>query len=232
MESRLQAYLKAQSSSPLRHVAEELLRLAVGWVPGVTGIATRAPLWRLLIKGNGYPAIESGVIIKNSRWITLGENVFLDRNVYLHGGSAGLCLGDRTRVMFGAEINVYNFRGLSGSSIETGRDCVIGPGCVITGQGGAKIGDDVIIGPKVLILPADHHYDKPDSLIREQGLKLRGIRIGNNVWVGGGAIILGGANVGEGAVIAAGAVVNDEIPPKSLAAGNPARIVKQWTAGS
>jgi len=228
MESKLQAYLKAQSSSPLRHAAEELLRLVVGWVPGATGIAIRAPLWRMLLNGEAYPAIESGVIVKNSRCIKLGRGVFLDRKVYLHGGRMGLSLGDRTRVMFGAEINVYNFRGLEESFIEIGPDCVIGPGCVITGQGGVKIGSDVIIGPKALILPVDHRYDKPDILIREQGLKLRGINIERNVWIGGGAIILGGATIGEGSVIAAGSVVNDAIPPRSLAAGNPARVVKQW----
>jgi acetyltransferase-like isoleucine patch superfamily enzyme len=130
--------------------------------------------------------------------------------------------------MYGAELNVYNFRGLENASIEIGDDCVIGPGCVITGQGGVKIGNNVIIGPKVLILPVDHHYENTQELIRNQGLKLDKITISDNVWIGGGAIILAGTTIGEGAVIAGGAIVNRSIPPRSLAAGNPAQIIKQW----
>ena len=228
MISRLKAYFDAQSSSLWRHGAEEFLRLLTGWIPGAAGIAIRAPLWRLLIKGEGYPAIESGVIIKGSQWITLGRNVFLDRRVYLHGGRAGLKIGDRTRVMYGAEINVYNFRSLEESLIEIGSDCVIGPGCVIMGQGGLKVGNDVIIGPKVLILPVDHNYDEPGKLIREQGLRLAGIKIDGNVWIGGGAIILAGTTIGEGSIVAAGSVVNIAVPPRCLVAGNPASIVKKF----
>lgn len=228
MLEKLKEYFSAQSTSLLRHALEELLMLCFGWLPGAIGIIVRAPLWRLLIRGSGLPALEKGVIIKNSKWITLEDKVFLDRQVYLHGGKKGLHIGKRTRVMYGAELNVYNFRGLEDSYIEIGDDCVIGPGCVITGQGGVKIGNDVIIGPKVLILPVDHNYENTQELIRNQGLKLDKITISDNVWIGGGAIILAGTTIGEGAVIAGGAIVSRSIPPRSLAAGNPAQIIKQW----
>lgn len=198
------------------------------WVPGVVGIILRALVWRIFIKGTGFPALEKGVIIKNSKWITLENKVFIDRRVYLHGGKKGLHIGKRTRVMYGAELNVYNFRGLEDAYIKIGEDCVIGPGCIITGQGGVTIGNDVIIGPKVMILPVDHNYDNPDELIREQGLNLHKINIGDNVWIGAGALILAGTSIGNGAVIAGGAVVNRPIPPRSLAGGNPAQIIKQW----
>lgn len=228
MLTKIKEYFNAQSTSFFRHTLEELLMLCFGWLPGAVGIILRAFVWRLLIKGDGFAALEKGVIIKNSKWIRLEDKVFIDRRVYLHGGKKGLHIGKRTRVMYGTELNVYNFRNLEDSFIEIGDDCVIGPACIITGQGGVKIGNDVIIGPRVMILPVDHNYENPDELIRNQGLKLDKIIIGDNVWIGGGAIILAGTTIGEGAVIGGGAIVNRSIPPRSLAAGNPAQIIKQW----
>ena len=223
-------YLRAQSGSVGRHIAEELLMLAAGWIPGVTGIAIRAPLWRLLIKGKGLFAADTGVIIKHTGTIEIGAGVFLDRRVYLHGGEKILRIGDGVRIMFGAEVNVYNHRGLDCSYIEIGANSVIGPGCVITGQGGVKIGKDVIIGPRALILPVDHNYDRAGINIRDQGINPSPISIEDNVWIGGGAIILGGVTVGSGSVIGAGSVVKEDVPPRCVAVGNPIKVVRRLDA--
>ena len=224
---RFRAYLKAQSSGIGRYLAEETLSFFTGWIPTPAGIAVRAVLWRLLVKGTGTFASDRGVILKNTKYIVLDRNVFLDRGVYLHGGKKHLKIGENTRVMFGAEVNVYNFRGLKDAFVEIGPNCVVGPYSVITGQGGVSIGGDVIIGPRVLILPVNHLHDREDLPIREQGLSLKGIRIESDVWIGGGAIILDGVKIGRGAVIGAGSVVVDDVPEQSVAAGNPARVIKR-----
>ena len=227
MKKGINDYLKAQSGSIPRNVAEELLMLFFGWVPGVLGIAVRAPLWRLLIKGNGYFASDTGVIIKHTGTVEIGNGVFLDRRAYLHGGEKALRIGENTRIMFGASLNVFNYRGLDCSFINIGNNCVISAGCVITGQGGVKIGDDVIMGPHVLVLPVDHNYEQSGINIREQGIQPLPIIIESNVWIGGGAIILGGVTVGSGSVIGAGSVVKENIPTRCLAAGNPAKVIRK-----
>lgn len=220
-------YYRAQSGSIWRNAAEESLIMLVGWVPGAAGMGLRLFFWRGLLGSSGNFASDTGVIIKHSATIEIGNGVFLDRRVYLHGGERRLKIGAGSRIMYGAQINVYNYRGLDNSYVEIGANCVVGPGCVITGQGGVSIGNDVIIGPRSMLLPVDHNYESPDALIREQGLRPLPIEIGDNVWIGGGAIILGGVKVGSGSVVGAGSVVTQDVPSRCVAAGNPARIIKK-----
>ena len=80
------------------------------------------------------------------------------------------------------------------------------------------------MAPAVQVYAATHPLDPK---LRAAGLELAyPIRIGNNVWIGGGAIILPGVTIGDGAVIGAGSVVRSDVPAASLAVGNPARIVR------
>lgn len=86
------------------------------------------------------------------------------------------------------------------------------------------VGDDTMLGPNVLITASNYRF-RDGAPIRQQAPDERDIRIGRDVWIGGGAIILAGADIGDGAVIAAGTVVRGMIPPMSVVAGVPARIV-------
>ncbi|MDB5877273.1 MAG: maltose acetyltransferase [Variovorax sp.] len=95
-------------------------------------------------------------------------------------------------------------------------------GCVILDVVEVSIGDKTQIGPNVQILTADHPRDAAE---REAGLEFgRPIRIGRNVWIGGGAIILPGVTIGDDAVIGAGSVVTRDVPPGATVVGNPARV--------
>ena len=84
-----------------------------------------------------------------------------------------------------------------------------------------KFGDRTQIGPAVQIYAADHPRD---AETRREGLEFgRPVRIGSDVWIGGGAIILPGVTVGDGAVIGAGSVVTRDVEPGQTVTGNPAR---------
>ena len=227
--SRFGLYLSASSGGFLAYWMEELLALACGWVPTLLGIGLRAALYRLLIRGGGWFAAEAGVRIRGMKFIRIEDGVYLDRGVYLHGRPGGLELGAGTRVMQGAVLHVYNFRDLTGAGIAVGRECVIGFAAVITGQGRVRLGDQVIIGPKAMILPVNHRFLEGDRPIKEQGIEARGITVEDGAWIGAGAIILDGVRVGRNAVVAAGAVVTEDVPPQSLVAGNPAKLVKEWS---
>jgi acetyltransferase-like isoleucine patch superfamily enzyme len=84
------------------------------------------------------------------------------------------------------------------------------------------IGNNVVIAPEVKIFAASHDYHDLD--LPDYG---EGISISDYVWIGGGAIILPGVNLGKGAVIGAGSVITRDIPDWSVAAGNPARVIKK-----
>ena len=96
-------------------------------------------------------------------------------------------------------------------------------GCVILDSVEVRIGDGTQIGPGVQILGADHPRDPAQRrALFEFG---RPVRIGANVWIGGGAIILPGVTVGDDAIIGAGAVVTRDVPAGATAVGNPARVL-------
>ena len=86
------------------------------------------------------------------------------------------------------------------------------------------IGDDVQIGPNVQLLTPTHPTDA--ELRRAKWEAAEPITIGDNAWLGGGAIVLAGVIVGENAIVAAGAIVTRDVPPNTVVMGNPARVVR------
>jgi maltose O-acetyltransferase len=86
------------------------------------------------------------------------------------------------------------------------------------------IGDDVQIGPNVQLLTPTHPTDA--ELRRAKWEAAKPITIGDNAWLGGGAIVLAGVVVGENAIVGAGAVITKDVPPNTVAVGNPARVVR------
>jgi maltose O-acetyltransferase len=87
------------------------------------------------------------------------------------------------------------------------------------------IGDDVQIGPNVQLLTALHPVAPAPRL--EKWEAAQPIRIGHNVWLGGGALVLPGVTIGDDTVVGAGAVVTRDLPPGVVAVGNPARIIRK-----
>ncbi len=92
-----------------------------------------------------------------------------------------------------------------------------------------RIGDDVQIGPNVQLLTATHPTD-PD-LRRDKWESGEPISIGNNVWLGGGAIVLPGITIGDNTVVGAGAVVTRNLPSDVIAVGSPAHVVRHLADG-
>lgn len=115
-----------------------------------------------------------------------------------------------------------------------GADCSVQTYAVIVGYGrpddpGAgtiTIGNGVRIAPHVMIIAADHIFDDPTRPIHRQGLRQAPVVIEDNVWIAGRAIITAGVTIGTGTVIAAGAVVTKDVPPMSVVAGVPGRVIK------
>ncbi len=115
-----------------------------------------------------------------------------------------------------------------GFNIEIGDDFYAKVNLVILDGAKVTIGNNVFIAPNVGIYTAGHPLDHQR---RNAGLEYAlPITIGNNVWIGGGVSIMPGVTIGDGAVIGSGAVVTRDIPKNVVAAGNPARVIREITA--
>lgn len=114
-----------------------------------------------------------------------------------------------------------------GNHIKVGKNFFANYNCTILDVAQVTIGDNCLMAPNVAIYTAGHpiHPDSRNSMY-EYGIS---VTIGNNVWIGGNAVICPGVTIGDNCVIGAGSVVTRDIPAWSVAAGNPARVIRKIT---
>ncbi len=160
------------------------------------------------------------------RYISLGANVYLGDACSLNGLSRdGLVIGNNVRIREHVWIQATSTLDNPGVGLTIDDDVYIAPRCILGAGGGIRIGRNVMLAGH--LLAENHEFDDPERSVYEQGVRRRGIVIGDDVWVGTGAIVLDGVTVGQGAVIGAGAVVTRDVPPLAIAVGNPARVIGQ-----
>lgn len=121
------------------------------------------------------------------------------------------------------------------SVLRQGKNIIIGEHCLINhnnvlqagkGEGKIKIGNYVHTGANVMMFAYNHGFYTREIPTKEQDYYDADIIIDDDVWIGGGAIILSGVKIGKGAIIAAGAVVNNDVPEYAIVGGVPAKILK------
>ncbi|WP_106829365.1 acyltransferase [Parabacteroides pacaensis] len=130
---------------------------------------------------------------------TLGSNSVIEYFSLIDNGVGSVHIGNNTRI------------GL--------RNTIIGP---------ARIGDNTILAQNVVVSGLNHNYKNINLPIRKQGVTVSPIVIEDEVWIGANCIITAGVHIGKHTVIAGGSVVTKNIPDYSIAAGNPAKIIKQY----
>ena len=112
--------------------------------------------------------------------------------------------------------------------LEMGVNSFINYDCIMLNNAMIKLGDNVLVGPKVSFYTAMHPIDAKQ---REQWLiYAKPITVEDNVWIGGSATILGGVTIGKNAIVGAGAVVTKDVEPNTIVVGNPARVLRKITA--
>jgi acetyltransferase-like isoleucine patch superfamily enzyme len=111
--------------------------------------------------------------------------------------------------------------------VEVGSRVSVGPHARLWASANARltIGNDVLIGPNVTIVTANHGFAARDVRVGDQPQTELDVRIGRDAWIGANAVILPGIAIGEGAVIAAGSVVNRDVAPYAIVGGVPARPI-------
>ncbi|MDR3282165.1 MAG: sugar O-acetyltransferase [Candidatus Methanoplasma sp.] len=112
-----------------------------------------------------------------------------------------------------------------GTNIILGRGVLVNYNCVLLDCAEIRIGDHVLIGPNVNIVTADHPLDHVKR--RDWVTSSLPVTIGDDVWIGAGAVIKSGVTVGDRAVIGAGSVVVKDVCPDAVAAGSPANVIRK-----
>ncbi len=217
------------SRSWARLLLYELVLMTSAWMPGALGLLLRKLLYPFLLGACGrgvvfgqgvvlrHPAkirIGSGVTIDDlvvldakgtsNRGIEIGDSVFLGRGSVLSCKDGDIRLGDHTNLGFHCEV-------FSGSSVTVGRHGLFAAQAYLVGGG--------------------HEFEAAALAVIEQPRTSRGISLGDNVWLGTGAKVLDGVRVGSDVVVGANAVVNSDLPDGAIAAGVPARILRQRAPG-
>ena len=110
--------------------------------------------------------------------------------------------------------------------ISIGAKTVLGQECTISAYQHVSIGRECVIADRVMLIDFDHGMVEVDRPIRLQGIYMRDVRVGNNVWIGYGACILRGVTVGDNAVIGTNSVVTRDVPANAVVGGVPGRVIR------
>jgi acetyltransferase-like isoleucine patch superfamily enzyme len=162
------------------------------------------------------------------RHIHAGRNVLIGDDSYVSGFStSGIRFGDNVRIREGAWIQATSVLDQPGVGLTIGESTYVGPRAVFGAGGGITIGRRVLFGSSVHLLAENHAISDPAVPIQQQGVTRTGISIGDDAWLGNGAIVLDGVTVGRGAVVGAGSVVTRSVPDGAVVVGNPARQIRQ-----
>ena len=195
--------------------------------PTILGTFARPILYRKIMGnvGNGC-LIEKSVRFEIPSRMFINNRVFIGENCWISAGSI------RGEITFGDDSFIAHSCTLTaqGGSIQIGKHVHVSRSTYINGIGDIEIGDDTLIGPNVVMISGNHPFDRVDIPIRLQGVQKAKITIGKDVWLSANTTIVPGVTIGDGCVIGAGAVVTKDIPPYSIAAGVPARVVNKRKA--
>ena len=176
--------------------------------------------------------IEPNVRFKNPSKISLGNNIELRQGCQLYAQDNTMDenkMNPKLRIILEDYVHIKENVNLStyGGYIHIGKRSNIGHNCVLYGQGGIEIGEDVLVGPNCSIISGNHLFDEIGKTINKSGTHDLGIKIGNDVWIGANCVILDGLSIGDGAVIGGGSVVTKDVEPYSVCFGNPARFFRK-----
>ncbi|MBI2283791.1 MAG: acyltransferase [Bacteroidetes bacterium] len=173
--------------------------------------------------------VGKGVSIRYAHYLEAGTDLIVEDHAEINCLSRQkIQLGDRVTIGKFAIIRPSNlYGGEIGEGLKVGNHSNIGPYSYIGCSGYIEIGNNVMISPRVSIYAENHVFDSNEHPMKEQGVKKQFVRIEDDCWIAANSIILAGVTIGKGSVIAAGSVVTKDVPPYSVVAGVPARVIKQ-----
>lgn len=187
--------------------------------------------WHRLFFGGskGLVLVGRHASVRYAHQLIAGKDLIIEDHAEINCLSEqNIVLGNRVTIGKHAIIRPSNiYGGAIGAGLKVGDHSNIGPFAYIGCSGFISIGNNVMISPRVSIYAENHVFDNPEILMKEQGVTQAPVIIEDDCWIASNSIILAGVTIGKGSVIAAGSVVTKDIPPYSVAAGVPAKVIKQ-----
>ena len=202
----------------------ELVTLLSAWVPGALGLVLRSKLVPLVLGRVGRNVVfGANVTIRHPHKISIGDNVVIDDACCLDAkgtDNRGIEIGNGVFVGRNTILSCKN-----GDIIIDDR-ANIGFNCEVFSASRVRVGKSVLMAAYTYLVGGDHLYDRIDIPVLEQGRTARGIEVDDNVWLGTHVVVTDGSRVGRDAIVGAGAVVVGEIPECAIAAGIPAKVMR------
>lgn len=196
-------------------------------LPTIFGSILRWKIYRVVLGNIGYGGlIEKNVTINIPKRVFLGDRVVLGESSVLdpRGIYGKIIIKDDVHIQRWCRLTTGGLRELPGELIIE-NSVYIGPYSYIHAAGKIQIGRGCLFGPRITLVAGNHKYHDKDIKIRFQGGIPKDISIEEDVWLSANVTVLGGVTIGRGAVIGAGSVVTKKIPPYSIAAGVPAKVI-------
>jgi acetyltransferase-like isoleucine patch superfamily enzyme len=169
--------------------------------------------------GKVWPALNARLHLRSAQ--CLGKRVTLrGRPAVSNDGT--LTIGERVRLV--STVAQLELVTLPGGHLEIGDNVFINYGSSLVASNHVRIGNDTLIGTHVMVMDCDFHRVE-DKAWDTEGLP---IIVEDRAWLGNRSIILKGVTIGHDAVVAAGSVVTKDVPPRTVVAGSPARVVREF----
>jgi len=205
-------------------LAYEGVTLLCANMPGALGLFLRSKLYpRLLGRVGRNVTFGTNVVLRHPHKITIGDNVVIDDGCCLDAkGSTnrGISVGNGVFVGRNTILSCKN------GDIVLDDEANVGFNVEVFSAARVRIGRRVLVAAYTYLVGGDHLYDRVDIPVLQQGRTARGIEVDDNVWLGAHVVVADGAVIGRDAIIGAGAVVMGEVPPFYIAAGVPARLIR------
>lgn len=209
-------------------LAYELVVMISSWVPGALGLWLRAKLYPMILGRVGRNVVfGANVTIRHPHKIQIGDNVVIDDHCCLDAkgtDNQGIVIGE------GVFIGRNTILSCKNGDILVEDHANLGFNCEIFSASRVRIGKRMLMAAYTYLVGGDHLYDRVDIPVLEQGRTARGIDVDENVWLGTHVVVTDGSRIGRDAIIGAGAVVVGEIPEFAIAAGIPAKVVRDRRA--
>lgn len=205
-------------------VKYELITLLCANMPGALGLFLRSKLYpRLLGRVGRNVTFGANVVLRHPHKIAIADDVVIDD---------GCCLDAKGTTNAGISI---------GSGVFVGRNTILsckngdivledranlGFNVEIFSAARVRVGKSVLIAAYTYLVGGDHLYDRVDLPVLDQGRTAKGIDIGDHAWLGAHVVVTDGARVGRDAIVGAGAVIVGEVPEFCIAAGVPAKVIR------
>jgi acetyltransferase-like isoleucine patch superfamily enzyme len=202
----------------------ELAMLLCGWLPGALGLVLRSRIYPSLFGRVGRNvAFGMNVVLRHPHKIVIGDNVVIDDNCCLDAKGTtnrGITIEDGVFVGRNTILSCKN------GNITLEEDANVGFNVEIFSAADVRVGRRTLIAAYTYLVGGDHLFDRTDIPVLHQGRTARGIDVGENVWLGAHVVVSDGCRIGRDAIVGAGAVVTADVPEFHIAAGVPARVIR------